>query len=108
MPSSGWNVRVLRRCRRLPLGGRRGRWAVCTTRHCRSPRFAERSVYNARARVMLFLLRLPDEMEILAVSFLLHLLHRHEAQRRRIHAVTQAGRLGSIVEDVAEMGIVFF
>src|SRR5690606_20229431 len=37
---------------------------------------------------------------------LLRLLPRHELQGRRVHAVAQPGRLGSVGEDVAEVGVV--
>jgi len=46
---------------------------------------------------------LLEEREVLPVTFGLELVHRNEPHRRRVHAVAEARRLWSVVEDVTEM-----
>ena len=51
---------------------------------------------------------LSKKIKILAVAFLLHLLDRHEAQSRGIEAIAHAGRLWTVVKNVAEVRVALF
>src|SRR5512143_3851842 len=55
-------------------------------------------------RSRLFLGRL-EELQVFAVSFLRELRDRDEPHRRGVHAVTLAGRLRTVVEEVAEVRV---
>src|SRR5687767_10333011 len=48
-------------------------------------------------------LGVPEQREVLPVSLGLEPRNRNEAHCRRVHAVAQAGRLGTIIENVAKM-----
>lgn len=50
-------------------------------------------------------LLLPEEIQVLSIAFLFHLLLRNKAQRSGVNAVAQAGRLRSVIKDVTEMGV---
>ena len=70
--------------------------------------FLLRKTRVVRPTEALFLRRLVEEIKILAVAFLLHLLDGHEAQSRGIDAITHAGRLWTVVKNVAEVGVALF
>src|SRR5687767_373324 len=48
-------------------------------------------------------LGVPEQREVLPVSLGLESRDRNEAHCRRVHAVAQAGRLGTVVKNVAKM-----
>src|SRR4051812_23490193 len=51
------------------------------------------------------LLLLFEKVEVLGVTFILHLLDRHKAERGGIDAVTHAGRFRAIVKEVPKVRI---
>src|SRR5258708_642369 len=54
-----------------------------------------------RPRLLLFL----EELQVVPVTLGSHPADRNETHRRRVHAVAKSGRLGTVVEEVAEMRI---